>query len=74
MAQPYTIINLRKRLKANGYTDVCIEETSEVSLTGEKMYRIRAVCPLSCCQETRNVSVSEAEMILRKHKPVHSNT
>lgn len=70
MAQPYTIINLRKRLKANGYTDICIKETSEVTSVGEKIYTVKAVCPFSCCQETRAVTVSEAETILRKHKPV----
>lgn len=65
MAQPYKIINLRKRLRQNGYKEISIERQDE------RLYKIVATSPLSHCREVRVVTEAEAETILRKHRPVH---
>lgn len=72
MAQPYKIINLRKRLKANGYKEIIIKQLPDHSPDGEDYYKIMATTPLSGYREIKILTPSEAETILRRHKPVNT--
>lgn len=64
MPQPYEIINLRKRLKANGYKSV------EIRKIDDKQFEITGLSPLSGVKEIVRVTPEQAEHILRKHKPI----
>ena len=66
MPQPYEIINLRRRLKANGFSDISIKEFPKTD--SGRLFVVKAVSPLTGKKEMKLVTLSEAEAILRKHK------
>lgn len=76
MAQPCEIRAFRKRLKSAGYSDIEIMRLGELDSSGDRLYLVRAVEPLSgvdvsvrLCASDMNRAFQRCEGTLTKAYP-----